>query len=373
MTIPSALFFLSDFGGGGAQKTLLNLAGAIDPAMLDVEFTVADTRGPASIWVPPGLAFHDLEGRSGMARSIPALARVIKERKPDVILSTMLHANIATWLAARLAASGAAVVLRETNSHRAQTGLGSLYRRLGRIAYRRADLVIALSEGVRRELVEDMALEPGRTVTIPNPVQVAAIRQQVRKARRRPSPLPKWRGPTIISVGRLFPQKAYEVLIDAVARHLPDARIVILGEGPDRAALTQQAAQLGIAEQLVMPGFIEDVAPYLAHADVFALSSRWEGFGHVIVEAMAAALPIVSTDCPYGPTDIIEHEKTGLLVPPEDADALGRAIAMIAAEPALARTLARSGAAAAERFEATRIADRYCEVLKGAAAPRSSG
>jgi glycosyltransferase involved in cell wall biosynthesis len=368
MSVLRALFFLSDFGGGGAQKTLLNLAGAMDADALKVEFVVADSRGPGLQWVPPGLAFHDLEGRAGMARSIPALVNIIRRLNPDVVLSTMLHANIATWLAVRLARSKAAIVLRETNSHRARNDLGRFYPWLGSIAYRRADLIIALSEGLRLELIDDMRLNPAQTITIPNPVQVSAIRKRIAEEQHRPAPLPPHHGPTILGIGRLLRQKAFEILVDAVARHVPGARIVLLGEGPDRPMLSQQAARLGIADRLVMPGFVEDVTPYLAHADIFALSSRWEGFGHVIVEAMAAGLPVVSTDCPYGPADIIEHEKTGILVPPEDADALGVAIKMLVEKPARARELAQAGLLAAERFESSHVAARYCEVLKCVAA-----
>ena len=112
-----------------------------------------------------------------------------------------------------------------------------------------------------------------------------------------------------------------------------------------------------------MPGFIEDTAPYLAHADVFTLSSRWEGFGHVIVEAMAAGLPVVSTDCPYGPIDIIIPGETGLLVPMENPHELGNALGEVLSNQALLRRLARAGSKRAELFEISKVARRYGEAV----------
>ncbi|GBE42591.1 N-acetylgalactosamine-N, N'-diacetylbacillosaminyl-diphospho-undecaprenol4-alpha-N-acetylgalactosaminyltransferase [bacterium BMS3Bbin10] len=307
-------------------------------------------------------------------RALPSLARLIRSSRPDVVISTMLHANIVTFAATRLAGANSTLILRETNSHRAQRDLSRGYRWLGGIAYRRADLVVALSEGVRRELIEDMELMPERVTTIPNPVNVAAIGTRIAEARREPSPWPAGvRGPKILGIGRLVPQKAFDVLIDAAALHVPQARIVLLGDGPERAALTQRAARRGIADRLSMPGFVEDISPYLAHADLFVLSSRWEGFGHVIVEAMAAGLPVVSTDCPYGPADILTHEKSGLLVANEDADALGQAIRRVLDNQTFRRKLAVEGRKAAARFESEIVARRYAAALHGAIERRRGG
>lgn len=367
--MPRALFFLSDFGGGGAQRTLINLAASMPSDMLDVELAVANANGPACKWVPQGLTYHDL-GCRRMNGAIPAFVGLIRSRAPDAVLSTMTHANVATWVAARLAGGNAAVALRETNSLRARSDLGPTIRRLAAFTYRRADLVVGLSEGVRREMVRDMRLAPERTRTIPNPVDVSSIAKRVASARKSPSPWPAGRRrPRILGIGRLVRQKAFEILIDAANSQVPEADIVLLGEGPDRASLANRHQGSG---RLVMPGFVEDTTPYMAHADIFVLSSRWEGFGHVIVEAMAAGLPVVATDCPYGPADIITHGKTGLLVPNEEACALGNAIARMFDEPALRGHLAAAGRRAAARFESASVAAHYTAALLDAISRRAS-
>ena len=363
-----ALFFLADFGGGGAQRTLLNLASAMPSGDVSVELAVGDARGPARDWISPGLQYHDLGGRR-LAALVPSLTRLIRARAPDIVLSTMMDANVTTALAARLARSKAAIVLRETNSLRARGDIGALRRKLAGLTYRRADLIVALSEGVRRELVDDLGLENERTVTIPNPVAVSEIAERVAKLRQRRTRARN--GKRIVAVGRLHRQKGFDVLIDAVADHTPDATLVILGEGPERAKLAQQARMRGLADRVSMPGFVDDTLPYLADADLFVLSSRWEGFGHVIVEAMAAGVPVVATDCPYGPADIIDNEKSGLLVAPENPASLGAAIKRLLSDDALAARLSSQGATAAQRYKSSRVVLDYAAALKEASARRS--
>lgn len=372
MSVPKALFFLPDFGGGGAQRTLINLAAAMPPDLLDLQLAVGDARGPARAWLNPGQDYIDLQSRR-MRSSFFALTRLIRQMRPDAVLTTMIHGNITAWLATRLGCKDSAIILRETNSHRARPELSPVHRGLARLVYPKADLLISLSEGVRQELITDMVLREEQIITIPNPVAVKTIREQVQEAGRKPAPWAgQLQGPRILAVGRMVQQKAYDVLLNAVAGLNENTHLVILGEGPDRAALSAQAARLGIAERVAMPGFVEDTAPYYAHADVFALSSRWEGFGHVIVEAMAAGLPVVSTDCPYGPADIIIPGETGLLVPPENPRELGNVLGEVLADPVLSRRLVRAGSERAELFEIGVVARRYGEAVRAVIAVRQS-
>jgi glycosyltransferase involved in cell wall biosynthesis len=359
--VPRVLVFLADLGGGGAQRTLLNLASAMPAGEANVELVIGDARGPARDWFDPRLPYHDLGGRR-LAALLPSLARLIRSRAPDAVLSTMIDANVMTSLAAGLVRSNAAIILRETNSLRARGDVGAFRKRLARFAYRRADLVIALSEGVRRELIEDLDLDAGRTITIPNPVAVAEIAARVDETKRNQPRNPKRM--SVVAVGRLHRQKGFDVLLDAFATHVPDAELVILGEGPERANLAAQARARGIEHRVSMPGFVDDTAPYLATADLFVLSSRWEGFGHVIVEAMAAGLPVVATDCPYGPADIVKDGETGLLVPSEDSAALGSNIHRALSDAALAARLSAAGRAAAQRYESGRVALEYAAAIK---------
>jgi glycosyltransferase involved in cell wall biosynthesis len=249
--------------------------------------------------------------------------------------------------------------VRETNSHRARGDIGFLRQRLTHFAYPRADAVVALSEGVRQELIEDYALPAASVVTIHNPVDIDALAGEARNSSASPAAKD---GPWIMGVGRLIRQKGFDRLISAVARlKRPDVRLVLVGEGPDREKLTAQARDLGVA--LLMPGFVKKPMQWLAHADVFALSSRWEGFGHVIVEAMTAGAPVVAFDCPHGPRDIITHRVNGLLVPDGDEAGLTTAMAELLDDRDLARRLSGQAAKDCARFSSARIAEEYLKLF----------
>ncbi|MGE0734847.1 MAG: glycosyltransferase, partial [Alphaproteobacteria bacterium] len=262
-----ALFFVSDLLGGGAQRTLLNLAAAMPRDSCQVELAIGGPDGPARRWIEPSLPVHDL-GSDRLRRAVWPLARLIRARRPDIVLATMVDANVAAYAALRLAGVRSALALRETNSQRARGDIGAVRRWLSRFAYRRADLVIALSEGVRRELIADFALDPARTVTIGNPVNVAATAAAAADARARAAPwAARWSDPTVVAIGRLHRQKGFDILLAALADHTPPhARLVILGDGGDRAALEAEARRRGLVERVWFAGFVADPVPFLAHA-----------------------------------------------------------------------------------------------------------
>lgn len=353
------LCFLPDFGGGGAQRTLINLATSFRQAGHDVTLAAAQPDGPARAWVDPLLRTVAV-GPGQLRNALFPLARLIREVRPEVILSSVLDANLIAVAARALAGPPRPkLVVRETNSHRARGDIGFLRQRLTHFAYPRADAVVALSEGVRQELIADYALSAGSVVTIHNPVEFDALAAEARKV---PAPPVAKDGRWIMGVGRLIRQKGFDRLIRAVARlNRPDVRLVLVGEGPDREALTAQARDLGVP--LLMPGFVRQPMHWLAHADLFALSSRWEGFGHVIVEAMAAGAPVVAFDCPHGPRDIIENAVNGLLIPDGDETALTEAMAKLLEDRDLAERLNKGAAKAASRFSTTRIADQYLKLF----------
>jgi glycosyltransferase involved in cell wall biosynthesis len=357
------LCFLPDLDGGGAQRTVVNLANQFAAAGHEVMLAATRTDGPARAWIASGVATVDLGCRHTRAAVI-RLAGLIRRERPEILFASMVDANIVAWGARILAGRRyPRLVLRETNSHRARGDLGFLQSRLVGIAYRSADCVVALSEGVRRELVEDCALDSAHTATIHNPVDVEAIGARAAAARREPSPV-AGTGPVILGVGRLHRQKHFDLLIRALAA-LPrkDTQLILLGEGPERLALATLATKHGVGDRVRMPGFVADPVAWLAHADLFVCSSRWEGFGHVIVEAMAAGVPVVSTDCPHGPRDIIVKGETGVLVANDDQTALTSAIAGLLEDPASRERLAGRAAAACRRFAVDRIAQAYLDLF----------
>ncbi len=367
MTSPCRiLFFLPDLDGGGSQRTLVNLAGALPRDRFSATIAAGCTDGPARDWLADHVALVDLNAPR-LRWALAPLRRRLRQERPHVLFSSMPDANLAASLAVMGLRSRPGLILRETNSHRHRGDLSRLRRKLIGRAYRRADAVVALSEGVREELVEDYALDPGRTVTIHNPVDVAGIAAATEAVRDSIQDIPN-SGPLIVGCGRLHRQKGFDLLIEAFA-DLDDARarLVILGEGSEREALETLARSRGVADRVLMPGFESHPEKWFAQATLFVLPSRWEGFGHVLVEALAAGVPVVSAWAPHGPADILNDGETGLMVPTGNAAALGAAIDRLLIDEGLRGRLAEAGRKTAERFSLPVIAGRYGDLIEGVA------
>jgi len=190
------------------------------------------------------------------------------------------------------------------------------------------------------------------------------LRKAVATARQQPSPV-SGEGPLILAMGRLTRQKGFDILIRAFAGlNHASSRLAILGDGADREPLLRLAREVGVADRLIMPGFVTDTARWLAHATLFVLSSRWEGFGHVLVEAMASDVPVISTRCPHGPADILQDNRTGVLVPPEEPAALATAIEQLLGDLERAKRLANAAQSAAGTFSAPQIAGKYIRLFE---------
>lgn len=344
------LLYLPDLDGGGAQRTLLNLTSVLSDADgITLRLVTGAADGAAMIWCPDNVDRVTLPTARARAQ-VAALRAAIRDFGPDIALSTMLHGNLALYLATRFMGDRPKIVLRETNSHFYRNDLKPWHTALAGVAYRAADRMVALSEGVRRELMARYRLSPSRCVTIHNPVDLSAVPQRKGSAG----------GFHFLSIGRLSEQKNHALLLRAFAALRPDdARMTILGGGPLRGELEYLAAELGIADRVALPGFVADTAAVMKTADAFVLSSRYEGFGHVLVEAMAAGLPVISTDCPYGPADIITNGETGLLVQNDDVAELTEAMNVIRSDAELSARLSANGPVRARDFDANRIGAQY--------------
>ena len=356
--VRSPFFFLADLDGGGAQRTMINLVRHWPVDRPRPALAVARASGAGKHWLD-GIEPIDLGG-GRLRGSLLPLRRLIRRQRPDVLLSTMVGANIVAAASMIGLRHPPLRIARETNSHRARRDLSFTQRAAIGTVYRGATAVVALSEGVRRELMEDYRLEPGRVATIHNPIDVEAFRL------RASSGLRPWQGdgPVVVAAGRLVRQKGFDLLLRAfAAMRVVEPRLAILGAGPERAALAGLAGELGVRGRLLMPGHVADPAPWFAHAAAFALSSRWEGFGHVLVEAMACGAPVVAFDCPYGPIDIIDDGESGMLLPAQDADALARTLDELIENRELAERLREAGQRSAQRFSAPAIARTYAALF----------
>ena len=357
--VSTPVFFLSDLDGGGAQRTTINLVRHWPSGRPRPTLAVARASGAGRLWLG-GVELVDL-GAERLRWSLLPLRRLLGRRRPDVLFSTMVGANIVAAVSMIGLRSPPLLVARETNSHRARGDLSFLRRAaVGRVYRRTAAAVVALSEGVRLELIEDYHPQPERVVTIHNPVDIEEFVSCASAAAR------PWQGdgPMLVAAGRLVRQKGFDTLLRAfAAMRTGESRLAILGEGPERVALMTLGGELGVSARLVMPGHVVNPAAWFAHSSAFVLSSRWEGFGHVLVEAMACGTPVVAFDCPHGPADIIEDGKTGFLVSPQDAHALARALDRLIGNRELAGRLRDAAQRSASRFSAPAIARTYAALF----------
>jgi len=352
--------FLTSMRVGGAQRIALNLCTGLSKKGYDVDLLLVEAHGDLLEELPGEVSVVNLDG-SRVATSVVALRQYLRERTPDVLYSMMIEVNIAAVVAHQLAGTDTRLVISEHNTPTVSAeGLkDQLTLHLAALTYPRADHVVTVSEGVRNDLL-DVVNVPEKDITvIHNPIDVERIRKQATEPVEN-----KWfTDPSIsvvMSAGRHAPQKGFDTLIRAFS-HLEDsnARLVLLGEGNETESLRTLAMELGIEYQVDFPGFVDNPFKYMAGADVFVLSSWYEGFGNVLIEAMASGCPVVSTDCPSGPSEILEGGTYGPLVPVKDATALSQAIEGVLVDPIDDSVLASR----ANDFSIDAVIEKYEAVL----------
>lgn len=330
--------FLPSLRGGGAERVMLILAEAFAQRGFCVDLVLAKAEGPYLKDVSKKVRVVDLNaGR--VIKSLPALVRYLRSKKPDAMLSAMGHANIvAVWARSLAMVSTRVVVSEHNNLSLSVQNASSKWERfmlwLMRFFYPRANGIIAVSKGVADDLARVIGLPRERITVIYNPVVTPELSQKAQE----PIDHPWFRQgepPVILGIGRLTRQKDFPTLIRAFAlvRRERLARLMIFGEGEKRHDLEELSKQLGIDADVDMPGFVDNPYKYMSRVAVFVLSSAWEGLSNVLIEAMACGCPVVSTDCPSGPGEILKNGKYGKLVAVGDAAALAEAMVVTLDDP----------------------------------------
>ena len=361
--------------GGGATRRTLTLAGGFAGRGHRVDLVVVDAEGPLAGNLPDGVRLVVLKSRlirlAGKKRkrrikaSGFALARYLWRERPDVLLSAANHVHLTAVIAARLSRAPVRVVLRVSN-HLTGSHLGDSKRprphrlKFARRVYGRADAAIAVSQGIADDLVEHTALSRERVCAVTNPTYTPEI-ESAAAAPLDHAWLSAGAPPLLLGAGRLAPAKDFATLLRAFARVRArrPVRLVILGEGSQRRALEQQLSELRIGADVELHGFVDNPFAWMSRASLFVLSSAWEGSPGVLVEAMACGCPVVSTDCPSGPDEILDDGRYGRLVPVGDDAALADAIAAT-----LDATIDREALRArAREFDVDRAVERYLDVL----------
>lgn len=373
------LFVLSALAGGGAERCAVNVLNGLD-ARFERHLALFDVTGPYLSVVSAEIAIHNLHDEPVKLPNRPRTLRkwlrpalqikqAVRRLAPDIVVSFLPEASLPTALACELLGEGRPkwIVVEQNATRRrvVETNPNRVRRvvqdRWIRRAYPRADHVIAVSQGVKDGLIGDYGVPAQRISVIYNPIDLETIRTAVAKTPTMPLPS----APRIVAAGRLTWQKGFDLLLHAFAqvRSHTAATLVILGTGELEKELKTVASDLGIANAVMWAGFQDNPWAYFANADLFVLSSRWEGFGNVIVEAMACGVPVVAIDCNYGPGEIITDGEDGLLLPVEDVAALTQAMARVLGDPVLAGRLRVAGLQRAEAFAIGRIVAQYTDVF----------
>ncbi len=356
---------ISSLSAGGAERVLVLLAKGLKA--LGHRVSVVTIFGKDHDFYPPPdgvdrIALDlgkttrgPIEKVTATAKRVSAIRRSLREIRPDVVLSFMPETNVLVLLAsARLKVP---VVVTEHADPRKKR-MRRVWKGLRRVVYRSASRVVSVSDGV-----DDFFgwLPEAKRSVIPNPVDLAEIDLQPGE------PMGFDWARAVIAMGRLEPEKGFDLLIRAFGRlaaDFPDWGLVILGEGTRRGELESLVAEQGLSERVRLPGVLDNPFPTLKRAGLFVLSSRSEGFGNVLVEAMACALPVIATECWSRAPGIVSHGVDGILVPAENVDALAAAMRELMGDGARRRQLASQAAESAKRFDLAQIAQTWDELLR---------
>ncbi|NJC06475.1 glycosyltransferase involved in cell wall biosynthesis [Sphingomonas kaistensis] len=320
-------FFLPDMAGGGAERVQLAIMRHLVAAGHQVDLILAFGGGVLLPLVPPEVRIIELRaGRLGS--SLVGLVRYLKAKKPWSLHAIMWPCTVLAVAAKMVARSNAKLLLSDhtfLSDHYASPRTRRILRLSMKALYPRAEHRVAVSKGAAADVAKLAGLSDSEVEVIYNPVDLPEVVAENAAARQ------QWQGasPRIISVGAFKAEKNHDLLIRAFARvvqRFPDARLVILGEGALRAHLEALRDDLGLGDKVRLPGFQLDPWPYLAGADLFVLSSDYEGMSLVLVEALHAGLKVVSTDCEAGPAELLQGGNYGRLSPVGDGAALARAM-----------------------------------------------
>ncbi len=359
--------FLPALWGGGAERTMLYLCQGLAEHGYKVDLVLSQAEGPYLSEIPACVRLIELNSRHRSflltLSSLPALVRYLRTERPYTLI-TALHANIIALWARRLAGFPQKVVIVEQNtfSHQNQVlprWYSLLMTQLVRWVYPWADEIVGVSKGVTDDLSDVLRVPRDRIKIIYNPIITPLLRAKIEAPFSHPWFLPG-SPPVILGIGRLSEQKDFGTLLHAFARvrGIRPSRLLILGEGENREELESLVRKLDLVRDVSMPGFVTNPYPFLARASLFVLSSKWEGLPTVLVEAMYCGTPVIATDCPSGPREILAEGRYGQLIPVGDIPALTRSIEMILNNPS-------NGAPreSLQPFEIETVLEQYMSIL----------
>ena len=365
------LFVCYDLKDGGGPQVLSTILSHLHR---DVFHPVLVTYSNERIYpVPPGTTEHILQIQGGgnlfqkLAANLIAVFRlrqVLCREQPEIAVGMGGMTNWGLILAAKLAGKKMAIIIGEhgagAQKYHKDRMTANVISLLNKFLYPFADRIVAISDGVREYLVQDLKLPGRKIVSISNPVDIERVQRLSREQVDHPWLIHKDK-PVILCVGRMEPVKGLVHLIGAFERVLRqiDARLIFVGEGSEQSMIRNMMEQKGLKGKVDFAGFQSNPYRYMSKSSVFAFPSLSEGFGMVLVEAMACGLPVVSTDCVAGPAEILQNGECGILVPVGDEDSLAKGILSILTNPQLREQLVSAAALRVADFGAAQVVASY--------------
>lgn len=324
--------YIPSLGGGGAEKVIAILASHLaNKENVEVFLIVQKLDGVYWELINKNVKIVNLDQTRALKCLIP-LAKWIRNNKPDVIFSALTHVNVVAALARKMSGHKCKLILSE---HSTISNLPMLqdikYKFIFKFFYNQADCIVAVSNGVKTDIVDTLNITPKKVVVINNPVYPNFFTSKKVDLNNFFKNEPE---KIILSIGRLETEKNYLNLLKAFNKFNNDHCLVILGEGSERGLLEKYILDNNLGDRVLLPGFIKDPFVWINSADIFVSSSNIEGFGNAIVEAMAYGLNVVSTDC-VGPREILSDGKYGLLVEKDNPNEFFDAINKLLDDPAM--------------------------------------
>ena len=325
------LFLAPSMRIGGAERVLATLIKLIDRKQFIPELVLVNKVGPLLHELPDDVPVTDLRCRK-VRYSLPKIVQLIRRRRPALVFSTLGHLNLTLLVCRFLIPSTVKFVIRETNIpsiNLKHSKFPRLFPLLYGLLYGKADKIICQSKDMREDLIEEFAVSRKLTAVINNPVDVDEIRRRSEFAGN----LYCKKGINLLAVGKLKYQKGFDLLLEAMA-YIKESEIhlTILGNGPEKGSLLQLKHALGLDTRVTFIGAVKNPYGYMSQADLFVLSSRFEGFPNVVLEAMSCGTPVIAFECPGGINEIIKNGENGWKVNIGDlhgfADAIIRSSAM---------------------------------------------
>lgn len=360
-------FFLQSLDLGGTENVVLKVLEKLDRTKFIIDLVLLSETGQLLDNVPPDVHIVDLHKKSkfDFFKVIKRFKDYLRDDRPDAVLSFLTYTNLINSIAAKaISGRGPRFILCERSA--IQAGLRNsrsypIKLLLIKHYFKFADVVTANSEGIKNELSE--LLGDIKVKVIPNPLDIKDI--QSLAADKNMHVVSK---PYLLTVGRLVEAKSQDILIKAfsyVKKDRPDIKLVLVGDGDKKHQLESLAKELGLDPDIILTGTLINPFPLLKSASCFVLSSNREGFPNAIIEAMACGIPVISTDCEFGPGEIIKNGENGFLTPVNDPEKLGQAILTVLNDEKLAAKFSANGLEAIKKFEINKVVKEFEDLITG--------